>query len=51
MKPIKIKNDIIVKYLNETLIDLKNSINSKEITENENPKRVANILERIIHKR
>ena len=32
------KNDIIVKCLNESWIDLRNSINSKEIHENENPK-------------
>ena len=37
------KNDIIVKYLNESLIDLKNSINSKQLPENENPKKVADI--------
>ena len=31
------KNDISVKYLRESLINLGNSINSKEIPENENP--------------
>ena len=35
----KIKKDIIVKHLNELLINLRNSINSKEITENENKKK------------
>ena len=40
-------NDIIVKYLNESLIHLRNSINSKEILENENPKKVVNIVEKI----
>ena len=33
------KSDMIVKYLNESLIDLKNSINSQEIPENENPEK------------
>ena len=42
------KNDTIVKYLNEPLIDLRNSINSKEIPENENPKKVVNIVEKIL---
>ena len=42
------KNDIIVKYLKESLIDLRNSINSKEIPENENRKKVVNIVEKIL---
>ena len=33
------KNDITVKYLNESLIDLRNSINSKKIPKNQNPKK------------
>ena len=41
------KNDIIVKYLYESLIDLRNSINSKKILENENKKKV-NIDEKIL---
>ena len=41
-------NDIIVKYLKESLIDLRNSINSKEIPENENRKKVVNIVEKIL---
>ena len=36
----KNKNGIIVRYLNESLIDLRNSINSKEIPENQNPKKL-----------
>ena len=43
------KNDIVVKYLNESLINLRNSINSNEIPENENPKKVVNIVETILH--
>ena len=39
---------MIVKYLNEALIDLRNNTNIKEIPENENPKNVANIVEKII---
>ena len=42
------KNDIIVKYLNESLIDLRNSINSKKIPKNKNPKKVVNIVEKIL---
>ena len=41
-------NDIIVKYLKESLIDLRNSINSKEIPENENRKKVVNIVKKIL---
>ena len=44
----KNKNNIIVKYLNESLIDLRNSTNSKEIPEHENPKKVADIVEKIL---
>ena len=39
---------MIVKYLNESLIDLRNSINSKEFPENKNPKRIVNIVEKIL---
>ena len=39
------KKDAIVNFLNESLIDLRNSINSKEILENENQKK--NIFEKI----
>ena len=42
------KNDTIIKYLNESLIDLGNSINSKNIPENENPKKVVNIVDKIL---
>ena len=40
------KTVIAVKYLNESLIDLRNSINSEEIPENENPKKVVTIVEK-----
>ena len=45
----KIKNDKIVKNINNGLIELRNSINSKEMPENENPKKVVNIVEKIIN--
>ena len=35
----EIKNDKIIKNINNGLTELKNSINSKEIPENENPKK------------
>ena len=42
------KNDLIVKFLTELLIDLRNSFNSKETPENEIPKKVVNIVEKIL---
>ena len=39
---------MIVKYLNEPLIDLRNSISSKEIPENENQEKVISIYEKIL---
>ena len=42
------KNYMIVKYLNESLIDLSNSINSEEIPENENLKKRISIVEKIL---
>ena len=44
----EIKDDEIIKNINNRLIELRNSINSKEIPENENPKKVVNIVEKII---
>ena len=40
------KNDIIVKFLNEPLIGLRNTINSKEIPGNESPKKINNKKEK-----
>ena len=34
--------------MNELLINLRNSINSKEILEHENPKKIGNIAEKIL---
>ena len=42
------KNEKLVNNINNGLIDLRNDINSKEIPENENPKKVANIAEKIL---
>ena len=39
---------MIVKYLNEPLIDLRNSISSKRIPEIENQEKVINIYEKIL---
>ena len=44
----EIKNDEIIKDNNKGLIELRNSINSKEIPENENPKNVVKIVRKII---
>ena len=40
------KNDKIVKNINESLINLRNSVNNKEISQNENPKKIVNIAEK-----
>ena len=42
------KTDKIVEDINETLINLRNSFNSKEIPENENHKNIVNILGTIL---
>ena len=42
------KKDKIVKNINESLINLRSSINSKEIRENENLKKIVNIVEKIM---
>ena len=42
------KKDKIVKNINESLINLRSSINSKEIPENENLKKIVNIVEKIM---
>ena len=44
----EIKNNEIIKNINNGMIELRNSINSKEVPENENPKKVFNIVEKII---
>ena len=41
----KIKNDEM-QHLNNGLNELRNSINSKKVPENENPKKVVNIVEK-----
>ena len=42
------KSDRNVKHLNESLTDLKKSVNSKEITENENRNKIIDIVEKIL---
>ena len=39
---------MVVKYLNESLIGLRNNINIKEIPENKNPKKIVSIVEKIL---
>ena len=43
------KNDKIVKNVNESLIDLRNSVNSKETPKNENPNKVINTIDKILN--
>ena len=42
------KNEKTVNNVNNGLIDLRNDFKRKEITENENPKKVVDIVEKII---
>ena len=42
------KNEKIVNNINNGWIDSKNDINRKEITENENPKKVVDIVKKIL---
>ena len=42
------KNDKIVKNINESLINLRNSIDSNKIPKNGNPKKIVNIVEKIL---
>ena len=41
------KNEQLVNNINGGLIDLRNAIIKKEIPENENPKKIVNIVEKI----
>ena len=42
------KNGQLVNNANDGLIDFKRAINRKEILENENPKKIVNIVEQIL---
>ena len=48
VKDLLYKNDTIVKLINELLIDLRNSIDGEKIPQNENPKKVVDIVEKIL---
>ena len=43
------KNEKLVNNINNGLIDLRNDINRKEIPENKNPNKVADIVEKILN--
>ena len=43
------KNEELVNNINNGLIDLRNDINRKEIPENKNPNKVADIVEKILN--
>ena len=43
------KNEQLVNNINDGLIDLMNAINKKEIPENENLNKIANIAEKILY--
>ena len=40
------KNDNVIENINESLINLRNYINSKEIPEKENPKKIVDIVKK-----
>ena len=42
------KNDKLVNNINIGLIDLRNSITRKEVPENKNPKKVVNVVEKLL---
>ena len=42
------KNKKLVNNINNGLIDSRNNINRKEISDNENPKKVADIVDKIL---
>ena len=42
------KDETAITYLNESLINLRNSINSKKIVENKNPKKVVIYVAKIL---
>ena len=44
----QIKNEKTVKYINDSLIDLRNFVISAEITKNENPNKIIIIVENIL---
>ena len=42
----KVKNGETIKHINNALIELKNSINRNEISKNENPEKIVDIVEK-----
>ena len=48
MNPIKMKMKKIVKNINDSLINLRSSINRKKIPENESLKNIVNIAEKTL---
>ena len=42
------KNDKLLNNVNDGLLNLRNAIDKNEILENENPKKVINIVEKIL---
>ena len=45
----QVKNEKLVNNVNERFINWKNAINKKEISENENPNKIVNIVEKIFN--
>ena len=49
IKPIKDKNEQIANQVNDALIGIRNAINKKITPENENPDKLIDIVEKIVH--
>ena len=43
------KNEQLVNNVNAKLVNLRNSINRKKIPENENPNKIVDIIDKILH--
>ena len=42
-------NDEALKYINDSLVELKKDINRKIVPENENPEKIVNVVEKILN--
>ena len=51
VRATQVKNEQLVNNINDGLIDLRNAINRKEIPQNENPNKTADIVRKILDKK
>ena len=45
----QIKHDITIKHYNDLMIHLRNTVNRKEISENQNPNKILDIVEKLLN--